>query len=198
MKCLIIVDMQYDFLPGGALAVPGGNTLIPVINNLQREYDLVVATQDWHPAGHKSFASQHPGKKVFAIIEWKGGSQTLWPDHCLQGTRGAELHKDIDQHKIAAIFRKGMDPGIDSYSGFFDNGHLKSTGLGAYLKGLNINAVDVCGLAADFCVYFTALDALELGMKSTIIEKATLPIDAVRFQQLKEAFVERGGEVNRK
>ncbi|MBO9618781.1 MAG: bifunctional nicotinamidase/pyrazinamidase [Niabella sp.] len=193
MKCLIIVDMQYDFLPGGALAVPGGDALIPVINRLEEDYDLVVATQDWHPADHKSFASQHPGKKVFDVIDWKGGQQTLWPDHCVQGTQGAELHKDLDQHKIAAIFRKGMDPGIDSYSGFFDNGHLKSTGLGAYLTGMNVNAVDVCGLAADFCVYFTALDALKLGMKSTIIERATLPIDATRFEELKKSFAERGG-----
>lgn len=195
MKCLIIVDMQYDFLPGGALPVPGGHDLIPVINGLQANYELVVATQDWHPADHKSFATQHPGKKPFDVIEWKGNAQTLWPDHCVQGTAGAELHRDIDQHRSEAIFRKGMDPEIDSYSGFYDNGHLRSTGMGDYLKGRGINEVHVCGLAADFCVYFTALDALELGLKAAIIEQATLPIDAVRYEQVKQQFTARGGRL---
>ncbi|WP_300596559.1 bifunctional nicotinamidase/pyrazinamidase [Niabella sp.] len=193
MKCLIIVDMQYDFLPGGALPVAGGDTLIPVINRLQPNYELVVATQDWHPADHKSFASQHEGKSPLDMIDWKGGLQTLWPDHCVQGTQGAELHRDLDQRRIEAIFRKGMDPEIDSYSGFFDNGHLKSTGLGDYLKGRGVEEVHVCGLAADFCVYFTAMDALELGLKSAIVASATLPIDAKQLAMLKQQFKERGG-----
>ncbi|MGJ7031833.1 bifunctional nicotinamidase/pyrazinamidase [Niabella hirudinis] len=193
MKCLIIVDMQYDFLPGGALPVAGGNDLIPVINRLQPEYELVVATQDWHPADHKSFATQHPGKKAFDLIAWRGGDQRLWPDHCVQGTPGAELHRDIDQNRIEAIFRKGMDPEIDSYSGFYDNRHLRSTGMGDYLKGRGVDEVHVCGLAADFCVYFTALDALELGFKAAIAQQATLPIDAVRYEQLKQQFQERSG-----
>ncbi|MCD2423522.1 bifunctional nicotinamidase/pyrazinamidase [Niabella pedocola] len=195
MKCLIIVDMQYDFLPGGALPVAGGDALIPVINRLQPDYELVVATQDWHPADHKSFASQHEGKKPFEVIEWKGDRQTLWPDHCVQGTHGAELHPGLDQHRIEAIFRKGMNTEIDSYSGFFDNGHLKSTGLGDYLKGRGVTEVHVCGLAADFCVYFTALDALELGLKSVIADHATLPIDAVTYARTKQQFVEWGGEL---
>lgn len=195
MKCLIIVDMQYDFLPGGALPVAGGDALIPVINRLQPDYELVVATQDWHPADHKSFASQHEGKKPFEVIEWKDDRQTLWPDHCVQGTHGAELHPGLDQHRIEAIFRKGMNTEIDSYSGFFDNGHLKSTGLGDYLKGRGVTEVHVCGLAADFCVYFTALDALELGLKSVIADHATLPIDAVTYARTKQQFVEWGGEL---
>ncbi len=194
MRCLIIVDLQYDFLPGGALPVSGGDTLIPVINQLQGNYELVVATQDWHPGNHKSFASRHEGKKPFDVIEWKGGSQTLWPDHCVQGTHGAAIHEGIDQHRIEAIFRKGLDPEIDSYSGFFDNGHLRSTGMGDYLKGRGVDEVHVCGLAADFCVYFTALDALGLGLKAVIVEQATLPIDAARFEQLKTDFMERKGD----
>ncbi|MCF3111460.1 bifunctional nicotinamidase/pyrazinamidase [Niabella sp. CC-SYL272] len=198
MKSLIIVDMQYDFLPGGALPVAGGDTLIPVINRLQADYELVVATQDWHPADHKSFASQHKGKSPFDVTEWKGAPQTLWPDHCVQGKPGADLHRDIDQRKIEAIFRKGMDAEIDSYSGFFDNGHLKSTGLGDYLKGRGVEEVHVCGLAADFCVYFTALDALELGLKSVIVDHATLPIDAVAYARTKQQFVEWGGELKAK
>jgi len=195
MKCLIIVDMQYDFLPGGALPVAGGDALIPEINRLQPDYELVVATQDWHPADHKSFASRHEGKKPFDVIEWKGDRQTLWPDHCVQGTRGAELHPDLDQRRIEAIFRKGMDPEIDSYSGFYDNGHLRSTGMGDYLRGRGVTEVHVCGLAADFCVYFTALDALELGLRSVIADHATLPIDAVTYAGAKQQFVERGGEL---
>lgn len=193
MKCLIIVDMQYDFLPGGALPVAGGDTLIPVINRLQPDYELVVATQDWHPADHKSFASQHEGTHPFDVIEWRGSRQTLWPDHCVQGSYGAELHRHLEPYKIEAIFRKGMNPEIDSYSGFFDNGHLKSTGLGDYLKGRGVEAVHVCGLAADFCVYFTALDALGLGMKSVIIESATLPINAATYATIKQQFTEQGG-----
>lgn len=195
MRCLIIVDLQYDFLPGGALPVSGGDTLIPVINQLQGNYELVVATQDWHPGNHKSFASQHERKKPFDVIEWRGNRQTLWPDHCVQGTHGAAIHEGIDQHRIEAIFRKGLDPEIDSYSGFFDNGHLRSTGMGDYLKGRGVDEVHVCGLAADFCVYFTALDALGLGLKAVIVEQATLPIDAARFEQLKPGFKEKGGRI---
>ncbi|SDC72314.1 bifunctional nicotinamidase/pyrazinamidase [Niabella drilacis] len=193
MKCLVIVDMQYDFLPGGALPVPGGDRLIPVINRLQQDYALVVATQDWHPADHKSFASQHKGQNPFDVIDWKGGRQTLWPDHCVQGTPGAALHRDIDQRRIEAIFRKGMNPEIDSYSGFFDNGHLRATGLGSYLEGRGVDEVHVCGLAADFCVNFTALDALGLGLRAVIIESATLPINAAAYATVKRQFIERGG-----
>ncbi|MCU7693409.1 bifunctional nicotinamidase/pyrazinamidase [Haoranjiania flava] len=193
MKALIIVDIQNDFLPGGSLAVNDGDKIIPTINQLQNNYELVVATQDWHPAGHLSFASQHPGKNVFEIIDLHGLQQTLWPDHCVQETTGAAFADTLNTSKIEAIFRKGMDRHIDSYSGFYDNGKLKSTGLADYLKGRNVNSVDVCGLAADYCVYFTAMDSLELGFATAIIENATRAIDSNRFEQLKTVFTAKGG-----
>lgn len=193
MKALIVVDMQYDFLPGGALAVGEGDTIMPIINGLMPHYDLVVATQDWHPKGHKSFASSHAGNKVFDRIELNGLPQTLWPDHCVQGTKGADLSDKLDQNPIAAIFRKGMDIAIDSYSGFFDNGHLKNTGLGSYLQGMEVEEVHVCGLAADYCVYYTAQDALKLGFKSSIIQSAAKAIDTSSFEHLKRQFTANGG-----
>lgn len=193
MKALIIVDIQNDFLPGGSLAVNDGDKIIPTINQLQNTYELVVATQDWHPAGHLSFASQHPGKNVFEIIDLHGLQQTLWPDHCVQEKTGAAFAYTLNTSKIEAIFRKGMSRHIDSYSGFYDNGKLKSTGLADYLKGRNVNSVDVCGLAADYCVYFTAMDSLELGFATAIIEHATRAIDSNRFEQLKTVFTAKGG-----
>lgn len=197
MKALIIVDVQNDFLPGGSLAVDEGDKIIPVINQLQSQYDLVVATQDWHPANHKSFASQHNQKNVYDITDLNGLQQTLWPDHCVQATEGAEFSTALHTNKIEAIFRKGMEVEIDSYSGFYDNGKLKSTGLADYLKGRNIDAVDVCGLAADFCVYYTAIDALELGFQSAIIEDAVKPIDADNFEKLKIDFQQRNGLIKK-
>lgn len=193
MNALIIIDVQNDFLPGGALAVKDGFDIIPIINSIQKEFDLVVATQDWHPAEHKSFASNHPGKKAFEEIDLDGLTQVLWPDHCVQQTRGAEFSKELDTKKIEAIFRKGMDKNIDSYSGFFDNGKRKSTGLGSYLKGRDVNSIFVAGLAADFCVYFTALDALELGFKASIITDATRPIDNGMLPSKLDSFVSKGG-----
>jgi nicotinamidase/pyrazinamidase len=133
MDALIIIDVQNDFIPGGSLAVPGGEEIIKIINELQSEFSLVVATQDWHPANHKSFASNHSGKRVFEKVDLHGLEQLLWPDHCIQGSKGAEFHKELDMRKVEAIFRKGMDAEIDSYSGFFDNGYRKSTGLAGYL-----------------------------------------------------------------
>lgn len=195
MKALIIVDVQNDFLPGGALAVKHGDTIIPVINSLQQKFELVVATQDWHPADHKSFASSHPGKNVFDEILLNGLSQVLWPDHCVQQTFGAEFSSLLDTKKIEAIFRKGMDKNIDSYSGFFDNGKKKATGMGYYLKGRGITEVYVTGLAGDFCVNFTAVDALELGFKSTIISDATMPINDENFEKIKEKFYLTGGAI---
>ena len=195
MKALVIVDMQNDFLPDGNLPVPEGDTIIPLINELQKKYDLVVATQDWHPANHQSFASQHEGKKAYDRIELLGLEQTLWSDHCVQGTFGAEFSKELNQNLIEAIFRKGMESQIDSYSGFFDNGKLKSTGLADYLRGKQVTEVDVCGLAADFCVYFTAKDAVEQGFKTRILEKATKPIFADNFEKIKRKFIKMGGEI---
>jgi len=197
MKALIIVDVQNDFLPGGSLAVKDGDSVIPVINKLQNHFDLVVATQDWHPADHKSFASSHPGKKVFDEIILNGLPQVLWPDHCVQETHGAEFSPLLDTKKIEAIFRKGMDKNIDSYSGFFDNGKKKATGMGSYLKGRNVTGIFVTGLAADYCVNFTALDGLELGFDSTIVIDATLPIDEKNFKKVVEKFTSKGGRLIR-
>jgi nicotinamidase/pyrazinamidase len=193
MKALIIVDLQHDFLPGGALAVEHSNLIIPIVNNLQPQYDLVVATQDWHPSNHKSFASQHRGRNTFEVIDLNGLSQTLWPDHCVQGTSGAALTEELDQQRIEAIFRKGLNPEIDSYSGFFDNDRRKNTGLHGYLQDRNITEVHVCGLAADFCVHFTAMDALELGYRTAVVTKATKAINKSDYISKKEDFVQRGG-----
>ncbi len=195
MNALIIVDIQNDFLPGGALAVPGGDVIIPVINQLQKKFDLIVATQDWHPAGHKSFASAHVGKKVFEEIMLDGLPQTLWPDHCVQKSLGAQFSSLLDTKKIEAIFRKGMNENIDSYSGFFDNGKKKATGMGSYLKGREVTSVYVCGLAGDYCVNFTALDALWLGFKSMVIEDATKPIEIKGFEKAMENFMIKGGSL---
>src|SRR6266699_2764446 len=173
MKALVLVDIQNDFLPGGALAVPDGDAVIPVANKLQSAFPLVVATQDWHPAEHGSFAASHPGKKVFEKIELNGLPQTLWPVHCVQGTRGAELAAELNRDRIAKIFPKGTDAGIDSYSGLFDNGHRRSTGLGEWLKQKGVTEVFVCGLATDYCVKFTALDAVQFGFKTFLVEDAS-------------------------
>lgn len=195
MKALIVVDIQNDFLQGGSLAVQGGNEIIPVINSIQEKFDLVVATQDWHPKGHKSFASQHSNKSVYDKIDLNGIEQVLWPDHCVQGTFGAEISSKLNQNKIEAIFRKGINTTIDSYSGFYDNGKLKCTGLGDFLKGRGVKEIFVCGLAADYCVYFTAKDALELGFTSTIIENATKAIDVSNFENIKRNFIQNGGNI---
>ncbi len=195
MHALIIVDIQYDFLPGGALAVADGDAVIPVINRIQEDYDLIVATQDWHPAGHHSFASAHVGHEPFETIDLHGLEQVLWPDHCVQGTTGAKLSDQLDTHRIEAVFRKGTDPTIDSYSGFFDNGKRKRTGLAGYLRDRSTTAVSVCGLAADYCVYFTAMDALQLGFETRILEDAVRAIDASAYNQKREAFVRQGGQL---
>src|SRR6266536_1426580 len=172
MKALILVDIQNDFLPGVALAVPEGDAVIPVANRLQSAFPVVVATQDWHAANHGSFAASHPGKKVFEQIDLNGLPQTLWPTHCVQGTAGAELATGLQRDRIAKIFPKGTDPAIDSYSGFFDNGHRKATGLGDWLKAKGVSDVFVCGLATDYCVKSTALDAVGLGFKTHLVEDA--------------------------
>ncbi|MEO8961856.1 MAG: bifunctional nicotinamidase/pyrazinamidase [Ginsengibacter sp.] len=195
MNALIIVDVQNDFLPGGALQVEGGDRVIPIINKLQEAFDLVVATQDWHPAKHKSFASAHPGKKIFGEIMLDGLPQVLWPDHCVQETSGAEFSSLLDTKRIEAIFRKGMDENIDSYSGFFDNGKKKATGMGAYLKGRGITQIYVTGLAGDYCVNFTALDGLDLSFRSAIVSNATKPIDEQNFKNVMEEFVAKGGSL---
>ena len=169
-RVLILTDIQYDFLPGGALAVPQGDEVVPVANALQPRFELVVATQDWHPANHGSFASQHDGRKPGDVIELAGQPQVLWPDHCVQQSHGAEFHRDLDVSRVAQVFRKGTDPAIDSYSGFFDNGHRKSTGLGDYLRRDGVTDVYIVGLATDYCVKWSALDAARLGFRTYVIE----------------------------
>src|SRR5205814_1228968 len=188
MKALVLVDLQNDFLPGGALAVPRGDEVIPIANRLQPRFGLVVATQDWHPPGHGSFASTRPGRKPGELAELAGLPQVLWPDHCVQGTAGAAFAPTLTMARVEAIVRKGTDPAIDSYSGFFDNGHRKSTRLGEYLREMGITAVYVCGLATDYCVKFTALDAKQLGFDTTLIQ------DASRGVNLKPGDVDRAVE----
>jgi nicotinamidase/pyrazinamidase len=193
MEALILVDIQPDFLPGGALAVPNGHEIIPVVSGLISFFHLVVATQDWHPPGHRSFASAHPGKKPFDVIDLNGLQQVLWPDHCIQGTPGAALSNTLNLNKAEAIFRKGMDPQIDSYSGFYDNGRRKNTGLAGFLKARAVHKVFVAGLAADYCVYYTALDALKEGFETVIVADATKPIDARGFENAKKDLTAKGG-----
>jgi nicotinamidase/pyrazinamidase len=185
MRALILVDIQNDFLPGGALAVPSGDEVIPIANQVQSRFDLVVATQDWHPARHGSFASRHPGRKPGDLTELGGLPQVLWPDHCVQGSPGAAFAPRLEMNRVEAIFRKGTDPAIDSYSGFFDNGHRRSTGLGDYLKGRGADELFVLGLATDYCVKFTALDARQLGFRTTLLE------DGSRGVELRPGDVER-------
>ncbi len=195
MKALIIIDMQNDFLPGGSLAVTDGDGIIPIINGIQHYFDLVVATQDWHPENHESFASNHPGRVPFEKIELFEMEQTLWPDHCVQGSEGAEFSPEVSVTKAEAIFRKGMDAEIDSYSAFYDNGHKKSTGLGDYLRGRGIKEIYLVGLAGDYCVYYSALDALSEGFDTYIMEDAVRPIDPENFKNVKADIVSKGGKI---
>jgi nicotinamidase/pyrazinamidase len=177
VRALILVDIQNDFLSGGALAVPRGDEVIPVANRLQPRFDLVVATQDWHPPGHGSFASHYPGRKPGESAELGGLPQILWPDHCVQGSAGAAFAQGLEMNRVEGIFRKGTDPGIDSYSGFFDNGHRKSTGLGDYLKGRGAGELYLLGLATDYCVKFTTLDARALGFQAFLVEDGSRGVE---------------------
>lgn len=195
MNALVIIDVQNDFMPYGSLGVPDGQSIVPVINKIQPYYDLVVATQDWHPQDHISFASKHPGKKPFDNIELAGSNQVLWPDHCVQGTEGAMFHPDLETRKLAAIFRKGMDPQVDSYSGFYDNRHLISTGLAGYLRDKSISDVHFCGLASDICVYFTIRDAVMEGFSATLVEDASRPLNAETFEILKKEMTGMGVKI---
>lgn len=195
MKALLVIDIQNDFLPGGALAVPEGDQIIPVVNELMPHFDLVVATQDWHPQQHKSFASQHAGRAVFDTIDLNGLDQVLWPDHCVQSSPGAAFSEALAQDRIESIFRKGTDPEIDSYSGFFDNGHRKSTGLAEYLRGKQVRQVFVVGLAGDYCVYYSVKDALLEGFRTFLIEDATRPISPEGFEKAKADMVNTGAKI---
>ncbi|HEU0033016.1 MAG TPA: bifunctional nicotinamidase/pyrazinamidase [Kofleriaceae bacterium] len=170
MRALVLVDLQYDFLPGGALAVANGDETIAVAQRLMPRFQTVVATQDWHPPDHKSFAVNNPGMAVGELGELGGMPQVMWPAHCVQGTRGAELHAALDRDRLTKVFRKGTDPEIDSYSGFFDNGRRKSTGKGEWLLQHGVRELVVLGLATDYCVKFTVLDGLQLGFAVTLVE----------------------------
>jgi nicotinamidase/pyrazinamidase len=203
MKALILVDIQNDFLPGGPLAVPQGHQVVPVANDLMACFDLVVATQDWHPGGHESFAANHPGKKPGDVIDLHGLEQVLWPVHCVQDTEGAALASGLNAGGIHKVFRKGEDPEIDSYSGFFDNGHQRATGLADYLRAEGVDEVYVLGLATDYCVKHTALDGRQLGFKTCLVEDGCRgvdlsPGDAARaIDEMKQAgvVVTSGAEV---
>ena len=173
MNALILVDLQNDFTPSGALPIPEGDSIVPLINQLQQKFDLVVATQDWHPADHRSFAIQHEGKQPGELIDLHGIPQVLWPIHCVQETEGAQFISSLDQSKVKRVFRKGQNPRIDSYSGFFDNDHQSSTGMGEYLREQGVDEVFVVGLPTDYCVRFTAADAAELGFRTIVISDAT-------------------------
>ena len=177
MQALLLVDIQNDFLPGGTLAVARGAEVVPVVNRLMPDYRLVVATQDWHPADHRSFASQHPGKQVGDIIQLDGVEQILWPDHCVQGTNGADFAQGLQRQRIQRVFPKGTDPHIDSYSGFFDNARRRSTGLEDFLRGSGVDEVHIAGLATDYCVKFTALDAVDLGFRTVLVSEGVRGVE---------------------
>ena len=188
MKALLVVDVQNDFLPYGALAVPEGDTIIPTVNTLMQHFDIVVASQDWHPADHSSFASQHTGQQPGTVIDIEGTPQILWPDHCVQHCSGASFASGLDVHRFDYVVRKGDDRRVDSYSAFFDNDHVKSTGLEQWLRDHDVDEVVVCGLAADYCVKFTVLDALKLGFATTLVS------DATRAVELEEGDLDRALE----
>ncbi len=178
MHALILVDIQNDFLPGGSLEVKDGDQIIPFVNSIMDNFDLVVATLDWHPKDHGSFASNHSGKEIGEVIKLDGLDQILWPDHCIQHTKGAEFSPGLDLYRLQKIFHKGRDAHIDSYSGLYDNGHRKSTGLGEYLLSQQVDEVTCVGLAADYCLKFTALDAVnEFGFKTWVLKEGTRAVN---------------------
>lgn len=184
-NALIMVDLQNDFCRGGSLAVPDGDAVIPIANQLQSQFDLVVATQDWHPKDHMSFASNHPGKKIGDVIQVHGINQVLWPDHCVQNSKGAEFHPELNTSHIRRIFQKGTDRFVDSYSAFFDNEHLRSTGLADYLSHEGVTDIYIMGLATDYCVKFSCLDAVKLNMKVHVI------LDACRGVELNSGDIDQ-------
>lgn len=188
MKSLILVDIQNDFCPGGSLAVTGGNEVVPIANLLIPKFEMVVATQDWHPANHKSFASQHDDVAVGDLFKLNGIDQIAWPDHCIQGSQGAEFVEQLHTKGIKRVFPKGTNPQIDSYSGFFDNDKRNATGLGEFLNAEDVNEVFVMGLATDYCVKFTVLDAIELGLKVNLV------VDGCRGVDLQEGDVTKATE----
>jgi nicotinamidase/pyrazinamidase len=188
MKALLIVDVQNDFLPGGPLPVPGGDAVVDACSRLMGRFERVVATQDWHPPDHVSFAANHEGRAVGEVIEAGGLRQILWPVHCVRDTPGADFPAGLDAGRIDRVIRKGTDVDLDSYSGFFDNGRRKDSGLGDYLEAEGVTGVYVCGLATDYCVKFTALDARELGFETCLV------LDACRGVDVQPGDVDRAVE----
>lgn len=174
---LLVIDLQNDFCPGGRLLVPGGDLVVPVVQAIAPRFEHIILTQDWHPPNHGSFASAHPGKKPYEEVEMPYGTQTLWPDHCVQGTQGADLHPALQLTRAELILRKGFRIEIDSYSAFFENDRTTATGLAGYLRERGLTRVFLCGLAYDFCVGFSALDARLLGFETTVIRDACRAID---------------------
>jgi nicotinamidase/pyrazinamidase len=193
---LVVVDAQNDFCPGGALAVDEGDQIVPVANRLGARFQNVVLTQDWHPRGHVSFASTHPGRKPYETIGLPYGEQVLWPDHCIPGTAGAEFHPALDTRKAALVVRKGANPGIDSYSALYENDHRTPTGLAGYLRERGLRRLFLAGLATDFCVQYSALDARREGFDVHVVEEAVRGIDlhgslAQAWRRMEEAGVRR-------
>ena len=176
-RALIVIDMQIDFCPGGALAVAGGDGIVGPINALMADFDAVVLTQDWHPADHASFAANHPGADPFSLVQMPYGPQVLWPAHCVIGTKGADFHPGLDRDRADLVIRKGFRPGIDSYSAFFENDRRTPTGLAGYLRERGLGRVVICGLALDFCVSFSAVDARRLGFEVTVLAGLCRAID---------------------
>ena len=176
-EALIVVDLQIDFCPGGALAVEGGDDIVPLVNDLVQSFQHVILTQDWHPAHHSSFASSHPGRAPFETIDMPYGPQTLWPDHCIQGSGGAAFHPNFNRTRAELIIRKGFRKSIDSYSAFFENDHATATGLAGYLRERGLSSLTLVGLATDFCVAYSALDAVKEGFKATVRLDACRGID---------------------
>jgi nicotinamidase/pyrazinamidase len=195
MRALLLVDIQNDFLPGGALAVPRGEEVVPVANALQGRFELVVASQDWHPPDHKSFATSHPGRRPGDRIELAGLEQILWPPHCVHGTPGAELAPALDTRRVERVFRKGTDPEIDSYSAFFDNAHRRATGLEEFFKDRGVREVYLVGLATDCCVRYSALDAVRLGLRTVLVEDGCRGIEARDVARALEEMRRAGVEI---
>lgn len=196
--CLIVIDVQNDFCPGGALEVPRGDEIVPLVNALARRFAHVVITQDWHPAGHISFASSHAGKNPFETMRLRYGSQVLWPDHCMQGTPGAALHKDLEIPHAQLVIRKGWHANVDSYSAFLEADRMTKTGLDGYLRARGVKRVYCAGLATDFCVAWTALDARRFRLQAVVIEDACRAIDtggslAAAWRAMRKAGVKRAG-----
>ena len=194
-KALLVIDVQNDFCPAGALQVAGGNEIIPGINQEMTKYDYIILTQDWHPKGHSSFATSHDGGKPLDVIKMPYGDQVLWPDHCVQGSHGAEFHSELNTARANAVIRKGSNPLIDSYSAFFENDRKTPTGLHGYFRSLEIKKINLVGLATDFCVNYSAQDAVKLGYKVSVFEKMCRSIDingslALARTEMRECGVE--------